>query len=101
MVLTCESITVLHIKFTNFQKAENIHSGKNYVNANCGTGSNECRFSMNRAVKFTMIALMMLGILTGTDASPTNPSLRAKSSELSFESSTSSDESVHNQGGHN
>jgi len=47
------------------------------MTAKCGTGSNEPRFSMNRAVKFTMGALMMLGILTGTDASPTIISVNA------------------------
>eukprot|EP01032_Pedospumella_encystans_P012364 gene12364-14311_t len=81
----------------NAQISEGIQKHNTNVNGKCGTGSNEPRFSMNRAVKFTMVALMLLGILTGTDASPNNPITRITSGEHSIESSTSLAASLHIQ----
>eukprot|EP01032_Pedospumella_encystans_P026275 gene26275-29681_t len=81
----------------NAQGSEGIHKHNTNVNTKCGTGSNEPGFSMNRAVKFTMVALVMLGILTVTNASPNNPITQITSGELSIESSTSLAESLHFQ----
>eukprot|EP01032_Pedospumella_encystans_P026062 gene26062-29438_t len=74
--------------------SERFHVKDSHLKGKCGTGSNEPRFSMNRAVQFTMVALMLLGILTVTNASPNNPTVRTNGAKHYLESLTSSAETM-------